>query len=142
MRTWLAVMALGVLSFTPGGSAPADESDGLTAAATPPDDELAEITVTAPEPRYAAPTTRDRIGRVWVPVHLDDHGPFRLVLDTGAQRSAIVPHVAATLGIPLDRSPPVRVHGATGSAITPTVEVALLKVGDLWIEPAHLPVVS
>lgn len=142
MRTWLAVMALGVLSFTPGGSAPADESDGLTAAATPPDDELAEITVTAPEPRYAAPTTRDRIGRVWVPVHIDGVGPFRLVLDTGAQRSAVVPKVAEALGIALDRSPPVRLHGVTGTAIVPTIEVDLLQVGDLWMHTQRLPVVA
>lgn len=140
---------LGILWLVAGASAPVLASPGqaavpAAASASPAtaDDLLEEIVVTAPEPRYAAPTTRDRIGRVWVPVHLDDQGPFRLVLDTGAQRSAIVPHVAATLGIPLDRSPPVRVHGATGTAITPTVEVALLKVGDVWIEPAHLPVVQ
>lgn len=125
MSTWLPVLAAALGAF----AAPVD------------DDELQEIVVTAPEPRYAAPTTRDRIGRVWVPVHLDDSGPFRLVLDTGAQRSAIVPHVAATLGTPLDRSPPVRVHGATGTAIAPTIDVALLKVGDVWIQPARLPVV-
>lgn len=141
MGTWIPVMAaLGLLGLGAGANTSALASSAGLAPA-PADDILQEIVVTAPEPRYAAPTTRDRIGRVWVPVLLDDKGPFRLVLDTGAQRSAIVPHVAATLGIPLDRSPPVRVHGATGSAITPTVEVALLKVGDVWIEPAHLPVV-
>ena len=144
MGTWApAIAALGMLWLGTGANAPAlaspHEPPGVPAE---PEDPLEEIVVTAPEPRYAAPTTRDRIGRVWVPVYLDDKGPFRLVLDTGAQRSAIAPHVAATLAIPLDRSPPVLVHGVTGSAITPTVEVGLLKVGDVWIVPAHLPVVS
>jgi predicted aspartyl protease len=105
-------------------------------------EELAEVTVTAPEPRYAAPTTRDRIGRVWVPVIINGKGPFRLVLDTGAQRSAIVPHVASTLGIPLDRAPPVMLHGVTGKAVTPSVDVDMLRVGDLWMQSERLPVVA
>lgn len=105
-------------------------------------EELSEVTVTAPEPRYAAPTTRDRIGRVWVPVIINGKGPFRLVLDTGAQRSAIVPHVASTLGIPLDRAPPVMLHGVTGKAVTPSVEVDMLRVGDLWMQSERLPVVA
>lgn len=144
MRMGVPVMAaLGVLALGAGANAPAMASpDALPPALPPPaEDVLEEIVVTAPEPRYAARTTRDRIGRVWVPVLLDDMGPFRLVLDTGAQRSAIVPRIATLLGIPLDRSPPIRVHGATGTAITPTVEIGLLKVGDVWIRPARLPVV-
>ena len=39
---------------------------GQTAA--PP---VAEVVVTAPEPRYVAPTLRDRIGRIWAPVFID-----------------------------------------------------------------------
>ena len=58
------------------------------------DDELSEIIVQAPEPRYVAPTNRDRIGRVWVPVMINDKGPFRLVLDSGATHSAVIPSVA------------------------------------------------
>ncbi len=145
MSTWLPVLAaaMGALTLADGAQPPAAPPPHTASAGMASTlDELQEIVVTAPEPRYAAPTTRDRIGRVWVPVHLDDHGPFRLVLDTGAQRSAIVPQVAAQLGVPLDRSPPVRVHGATGTAITPTIDVALLKVGDVWIQPARLPVVA
>lgn len=143
MRRWIPVFtALGV--FSPGAVAnpSAEAPPAVAPGEAAPKDVLEEIRVTAPEPRYVAPTTRDRIGRVWVPVYLDGAGPFRLVLDTGAQRSAIVPHVAASLGVPLDRSPPVRVHGATGTAIAPTVDVALLKVGDVWMQPARLPVVA
>jgi predicted aspartyl protease len=140
MRRWMLVFAaLGL--FPPGAPTnPADIQPGAGADAA--QEELQEIVVTAPEPIYAAPTTRDRIGRVWVPVYLDGAGPFRLVLDTGAQRSAIVPQVATRLGIPLDRTPPVRVHGATGTAISPTVEIETLRVGDLWLQSALLPVVA
>src|SRR5918993_608268 len=49
-----------------------------------------EVVVAAPEPRYVAPTRRDRIGRVWAPVYINGQGPFRLVLDTGANRTAVI----------------------------------------------------
>ena len=49
--------------------------------------EITEIIVQAPEARYVAPTRRDQIGRIWAPVYINDQGPFRLVLDTGASRS-------------------------------------------------------
>ncbi len=110
----------------------------------PPEEDtlLTEVVVVAPEPRYVAPTTRDRIGRIWVPVHIDGKGPFRLVLDTGAQRSAVIPQVVQTLGMPLDRSPPVILRGVTGSAVVPTIQVGSLSVGDLWVGPARVPVVQ
>jgi predicted aspartyl protease len=109
----------------------------------PPEDvELSEVLVIGREPRYVAPTTRDRIGRVWVPVHLDDKGPFRLVLDSGATRSAVIGKVATTLNIPLDQSPPVLLRGVTGTAIAPTIRVDSLSVGDLWVGPAVLPIVE
>lgn len=138
MRRRIAVL----VSLAWLSTAAADAHDDVSGRAPAAQDELQEIVVTAPEARYAAPTTRDRIGRVWVPVHLDGEGPFRLVLDTGAQRSAIIHEVAAQLGMPLDRSPPVRVHGVTGTAITPTVQVNILKVGDVWMQPELLPVVA
>lgn len=108
----------------------------------PPDVELEEVVVIGHERRYVAPTTRDRIGRVWVPVHINDQGPFRLVLDSGAVRSAVVPRVAQALGIPLDRAPPVVVKGMTGTAVTPAIDVAQIRVGDLVVGPARMPVVE
>jgi predicted aspartyl protease len=129
--------ALGLLSLTAGPALPATPDETAIA-----DEVLVEIHVVAPEPRYVAPTTRDRIGRVWVPVLIDGRGPFRLVLDTGAQRSAIVPEVAQLLGLPLDRSPPVRLHGVTGTAVAPTVDIGHLMVGDLWIPSGRLTVVA
>ena len=54
---------------------------------------LEEILVQAPEPRYVAPTRRDRIGRIWAPVYINNKGPFRMVLDTGANHSAVIASV-------------------------------------------------
>jgi predicted aspartyl protease len=106
------------------------------------EDELATVVVEANEPRYVAPTTRDRIGRVWVPVHVEGKGPFRLVLDTGADRSAITTRMATALGAGLDQTPRVLLQGVTGSAVVPTVAVDFLQVGDLWITPGLMPVVE
>ncbi|HXR52760.1 MAG TPA: aspartyl protease family protein, partial [Steroidobacteraceae bacterium] len=89
----------------------------VPATAIPDDDiELQEVIVHAPEPRYVAPTTRDRIGRVWVPVYLNDKGPFRLVLDSGATRTALVPSVITTLELQTGLTPPVMLRGVTGTA--------------------------
>ncbi len=100
-----------------------------------------EVVVSAPEPRYVAPTTRDRIGRIWAPVLINGKGPYRLVLDTGASRSAVIQHVVDDAGLPV-RSRPVRLRGVTGSAIVPAVHADTLEFGELVIENATLPVVA
>jgi predicted aspartyl protease len=104
-------------------------------------DLLQEIEVQAPEPRYVAPTLRDRIGRIWAPVYINGKGPFRLVLDTGASSSAVTAEVAESLGIPLDQSAPVMLRGVTGSAKVPTIRVESVLVGDLMVNAAVLPIV-
>jgi predicted aspartyl protease len=104
--------------------------------------QVEEVIVEAPEPRYVAPTLRDRIGRIWAPVLINGQGPFRLVLDTGASNSAVVSRVADSLGIPLHGSTNVRVHGVTGSAVVSSIDVDRLEVGDLLIDGTRLPVVA
>ena len=47
-----------------------------------------------PEPLFAAPTRLDRIGRVMTQVMVNGKGPFRFVIDTGASRSTLAPHLA------------------------------------------------
>jgi predicted aspartyl protease len=103
---------------------------------------LDEIIIRAPEPRYVAPTRRDRIGRVWVPVYINGKGPFRLVLDTGATRSAVTADVAGRLGLRTDVSPPVLLRGVTGNAKVATIRAEKLEVGDLYIAPTILPIVA
>jgi predicted aspartyl protease len=100
-----------------------------------------EVLVTAPEPRYVAPTTRDRIGRIWAPVMIDGQGPYRLVLDTGASRSAITRAVVDELGLPI-KSDALRLRGATGSAVVPAVKVKSLEIGELLIENMTMPIVA
>ena len=102
---------------------------------------LDELAVTAAEPRFVAPTRRDRIGRIWAPVLINGQGPFRLVLDTGASHSALTAQVATMLGIPLDEGRKVMLRGATGSVEVPMVPVETLEVGELLMEPRRLPIV-
>jgi hypothetical protein len=100
-----------------------------------------EIVVSAPEPRYVAPTTRDRIGRIWAPVRIDGKGPYRLVLDTGASRSAVTQRVVDDAGLTV-RAKPVQLRGVTGAAIVTAVDARSLEFGDLLIENAVMPVVA
>jgi hypothetical protein len=89
-----------------------------------------------------APTRRDRIGRIWAPVMIDGKGPFRLVLDTGATGSAITASAAVLLGIPVNTESEAHVTGFTGSAVVPIIRVDTLEVGELFLGPAHLPVLA
>jgi hypothetical protein len=102
---------------------------------------LDAIDVTAAEPRYVAPTRRDRIGRIWAPVTINGQGPFRLVLDTGASHSALTARVAETLGISLDSGRTALLRGATGSVRVPVVPVESLEYGDLLMLPRRLPII-
>ncbi|HEY3784044.1 MAG TPA: aspartyl protease family protein [Steroidobacteraceae bacterium] len=101
-----------------------------------------EVVVDAPEPKYVAPTLRDRIGRIWAPVLINGKGPFRLVLDTGASHSAIIQSVVESLGLTGQAVTPIMVRGVTGSAIVNAIHVDSMEVGDLLIDPATLPIVA
>lgn len=133
-RVTAALIASGLLLIR----VPAAVAEPIEPALVP---ELPQVQVDAPEPRYVAPTRRDRIGRIWAPVYINGQGPFRLVLDTGASHSGVTSRVAEMLGIPLDASPPVMLRGVTGSAEVPTIRVDSLTVGDLTLRPAILPIV-
>ncbi len=103
--------------------------------------ELQELTVTAPEPRFVAPTRRDRIGRIWAPVLINGKGPFRLVLDTGATHSAVTAKVAEALGITLQYPGTITLQGATGTVKVPAMPVDSFEVGELLMQPKHLAIV-
>jgi aspartyl protease len=100
-----------------------------------------EVLVEANEPKYVAPTLRDRIGRIWAPVLINGKGPFRLVLDTGASHSAIIGRVADSLGLK-NQADNIVVRGVTGSAVVPALHVDRMEVGAVLIEPSTLPIVA
>jgi predicted aspartyl protease len=124
-------------------SATPEPPPAIGTSSSPPNaqDGTAEVLVQANEPKYVAPTLRDRIGRIWAPVLINGKGPFRLVLDTGASHSAITSRVAASLGM-TNQTDTVLVRGVTGSALVPTVHVDRMEVGAVLIEPSTLPIVA
>lgn len=126
---------------SPAAAPPAPTSPPPAQPAGSAEPPLSEVLVEAPEPRFVAKTTRDRIGRIWAPVLIDGKGPFRLVLDTGANHSAVIPSTAAALGSPGAATATV-VTGFTGSAVVPTISVSRMEVGDLLLGPTTLPVVA
>ena len=94
------------------------------------------------EPLFAAPTQTDRIGRILAPVMVNGQGPFRFVLDTGANYSTVSPLLLRALGLEGSPDQPKLVHGVTGSALVPTVLIDKLQAGTLVLENAHMPVVE
>ncbi len=93
-----------------------------------------------PEPLFAAPTRLDRIGRVMAEVMVNGKGPFRFVIDTGASRSTLAPHLAKSLGL-TQAGRNVMLNGVTGVAEVPTVVVDTLDIGALQFKNQHLPVI-
>ena len=152
VATWLAKCGWFIFAAATAASAPtavaADAADAVESVVpnvevlAPQDEPLAEILIQAPEPRYVAPTRHDRIGRIWAPVLINDKGPFRMVLDTGASRSGVTAEVAASLGIVPDPSAQVLLRGVTGTAAVSTIRVDSMSVGDMYISGSNLPILA
>jgi predicted aspartyl protease len=103
--------------------------------------DLDHVDVIGDEPRFVAPTNRDRIGRIWAPVAVNGKGPYRLVLATGASHSALTPHLAEALGIQANPADMIMLRGATGSVAVPVVPIDTLEVGDLLMQPRRLAII-
>lgn len=143
-RSALRFVALVGLTLLPFSGPAQTPSPPTTPTPTPPvvtlPSRVEEVLVSAPEPRYVAPTTRDHIGRIWAPVMINGKGPYRLVLDTGATRSAIMQRVVDDARLPLDTKP-IRLRGVTGTRTVQAAHAKTLAVGDLLIENVTLPIV-
>ena len=72
---------------------------------------------------------------------INGRGPFRFIVDTGANHSTISPGLAQTLGLTPTDSPSVLLDGITGSAQVSYVTVDRMQAGDLSMGPTAMPVV-
>jgi hypothetical protein len=90
---------------------------------------------------FAAPTRLDRIGRVMTMVMVNGKGPFRFVIDTGASRSTLAPHLARALNLQPSVGRNVMLNGVTGAAEVPTVAIDSIEIGALRFEKQDLPVI-
>jgi hypothetical protein len=135
---WLSAWAAQATPLAPASTSTPAAVPSIPAAAGAPSQ---EVVLERDEPKFVAPTRRDRIGRIWAPVMIDGKGPFRLVLDTGANHSAIIQRTVDALAEPVVDEMTL-VTGVTGSATVPTVRVASMEVGELLLGPTFLPIVA
>lgn len=125
----LAGMTLAVPPFARADAPPATEPPVQPGSQAQPQLQIP----TEPEAEYALPTRLDRIGRVLAPVSVNGQGPFRFILDTGANRSVLSPKLAAQLGLTPAADDAISVQGVTGSAVLPAVMIDSLQAGDLLL---------
>jgi CheY-like chemotaxis protein len=137
---WCGVCLLGALSGgSPAGAAPvATPLDTVLPGVAEPE---VDLPLASDALLFASPTTRDHIGRVVVPVMVNGRGPFRFIVDTGANRSTISPRLVRELGLKPAAEASIILDGITGTAQVSFVTIDRLQAGDLTIGSTDLPVV-
>ena len=87
-------------------------------------------------PQFAVPTGRDGIGRLVAPVMINGAGPFRFLVDTGANRTAISAGLARRLSLPMLAGKAL-VQGVTGEELAGQVALANMAADRLvWRDVA------
>ena len=94
------------------------------------------------QPLYAAPTRPDRVGRMLAAVEVNGSGPYRFIIDLGANRSVLSSRLATLLGLATASIDTVEVHGVTGSAVVPMAVVDELRVGSIVLVDQQMPVLA
>jgi len=78
--------------------------------------------------------------RLTVEVHINGHGPYQFVVDSGADTSVVGRRIAYDLQLPLGT--PVVLNGMTDRSIVDRVKVDSLSLGPTTVEDLQLPVLS
>ncbi|GAN00502.1 hypothetical protein U91I_04168 [alpha proteobacterium U9-1i] len=102
----------------------------------------------APSPLFAqaaadgvsGPTDEDRRGRMVAPVMVAGQGPFRFIVDTGANRSVLSQALATQLGLSPNGSG--NVHSVYGVTVAPLVDAGSLSYGTLPMPSASMPLLQ
>jgi len=82
----------------------------------------------------------DRNARMTVPVRLGGRGPYRFLVDTGADRTAVSTAVAAQLG--LSDGPMATLHSITGTSEVRTANVPRLELGPDRVRSVEAPLLD
>ncbi|ANP47112.1 retroviral-like aspartic protease family protein [Candidatus Viadribacter manganicus] len=128
---YLKVIAAGAISCLFAANAAAECLDA-------PD--LAAYQTATPQDFALGPTRTDRLGRVVAPVTVNGQGPFRFIVDTGANRSVMSDDLAAHLGLTPNGFD--NVHSVHGVSVAPLVSVDRLQYGDVALNGEDLPMLS
>jgi predicted aspartyl protease len=83
---------------------------------------------------------RDRAERMTVPVTIDGRGPYRFVVDTGAERTVIARELAKDLS--LGRGLRTRVHSMSEVSVIETAVIPDLEVGGRKVRGIQAPLLS
>lgn len=78
--------------------------------------------------------------RMTVPVRINGTGPYRFVVDSGADSSVVGTQVTAALNLELSGS--VLVNGMTNSALVPQARIDSLDLGTTGLKDLYLPVLQ
>ena len=125
-----ASLALGAAPFSAHAVSPG-QLPPTTPVAPPP---------AAPVPLYVIDAAIDDSERMTVETMINGRGPYRFVVDSGADRSVVSDTLAASLALPRGRD--VMVHGIGGSAVTPTAHIDQLVSGDARLDGVELPILT
>jgi predicted aspartyl protease len=82
----------------------------------------------------------DRHDRMTVPVRLGGSGPYRFLVDTGADRTAVSTAIAAQLG--LSNGPMATLHSITGTSPVRTVKVPQLELTQNRVHSLEAPLLE
>lgn len=129
MNLRATAVALGLLWLTSPASAECVSTDQLPAEILPAAGTSATVQAVG-----------DRRGRMVAPVMVNGAGPFRFIVDTGANRSAVSPQVVDALGLTTTGIGDVHsVHGVTSA---PFVEVDSVQFGNLALASRDMPMLE
>lgn len=92
--------------------------------------------------QYAIATRNDRIGRIVVPVTINNQPDFHLMLDTGATHSVLTSKAAARLGLDVNDATVSEVQGVAGKINAHVVSIDQLQTGALKLRNLHVPIID
>jgi len=84
----------------------------------------------------------DRVDHIIAPVMINGRGPFRFMIDTGANRTVLAESLVQRLGLGFDGENPVSLQGVIGNITVTTAHIDTLSSGAIHMENAFLPVMT
>ena len=119
----------------------------LAGCAGGPDLPPIQVIASIPRPAAGDPDTAARLDtgvdtsqRITVPIHINGHGPFDFVVDTGANRTVVSAELAAALNLP--DGGPANVHGVAGVEVARTAVVDLLEADATTVRGLRAPALA
>jgi predicted aspartyl protease len=91
---------------------------------------------------HPVPTIADRSGRILARVMVNGRGPYRFMVDTGANHTALAASMLSRLELSIDKDKSIAVSGINGSLIAPSVHIDSLDAGALHMSDVQIPILG